>query len=423
MPGGWGFGGGGGAAAAETDPVAGPALTTHAALTTTAHGGVVASSDSRLTDTRTPTDSSVTNAKVNSAAAITYGKLALTNAIVNADIASAAAIAYSKLTLTGSIVDADVAAGAAIAKSKLAALAIANADVSSSAAIAYSKLALTGAIVNADISSSAAIALSKLATDPLARANHTGTQTASTVSDFDTQVATTALLKSLADAKGDVFAATADNTVARVAVGTNDQVLVADSTATPGVKWAARQGIRAPAHRSTYWYFPYPVASVIGVGAALSLNLLQYVPVFVDASWAIDRVGIWINSNVSTAVIRVGLYDNTHASGMAPGALIEEVGSIDCSTGSGGVQTVTPATGSRTLTPGIYWLGIVPQVVSANVQRVQPAYIGAYGQSSPTVTPAAWWADSGTISGSLPNPAVPIGSGHVATPGVQFRTV
>jgi len=47
-----------------------------------------------------------------------------------------------------------------------------------------------GTIVNADINSSAAIALSKLATDPLARANHTGTQTASTISDFDTQVRT-----------------------------------------------------------------------------------------------------------------------------------------------------------------------------------------------------------------------------------------
>jgi len=50
-----------------------------------------------------------------------------------------------------------------------------------------------GAIVNEDINSSAAIALSKLATDPLARANHTGTQTASTISDFDTQVRTNRL--------------------------------------------------------------------------------------------------------------------------------------------------------------------------------------------------------------------------------------
>jgi hypothetical protein len=50
-----------------------------------------------------------------------------------------------------------------------------------------------GAIVNADINATAAIALSKLAVDPLARTNHTGTQLASTISDFDTQVRTSRL--------------------------------------------------------------------------------------------------------------------------------------------------------------------------------------------------------------------------------------
>jgi hypothetical protein len=70
---------------------------------------------------------------------------------------------------------------------------IVNADINTSAQIAYSKLNLTNSIVNADINASAAIALSKLATDPLARANHTGTQTASTISDFDTQVRTSRL--------------------------------------------------------------------------------------------------------------------------------------------------------------------------------------------------------------------------------------
>jgi hypothetical protein len=81
--------------------------------------------------------------------------------------------------------------------------AIVNADVNASAGITYGKLSLNssitsadivdGTIVNGDINSSAAIALSKLATDPLARANHTGTQTASTISDFDTQVRTSRL--------------------------------------------------------------------------------------------------------------------------------------------------------------------------------------------------------------------------------------
>jgi hypothetical protein len=75
--------------------------------------------------------------------------------IVNDDISASAAIAYSKLNLSGSITSSDIT---------------------------------NGAITNEDINASAAIALSKLATDPLARANHSGTQTASTISDFDTQV-------------------------------------------------------------------------------------------------------------------------------------------------------------------------------------------------------------------------------------------
>ena len=70
---------------------------------------------------------------------------------------------------------------------------IVNADINTSAQVAYGKLNLNNSIVNADINASAGIALSKLATDPLARTNHTGTQIASTISDFDTQVRTSKL--------------------------------------------------------------------------------------------------------------------------------------------------------------------------------------------------------------------------------------
>lgn len=53
------------------------------------------------------------------------------------------------------------------------------------------------------------------------------------------------IASSLVDAKGDIIAATADNTPARVAIGTDGQVLVADSTQSAGVRWgtAAAGGV------------------------------------------------------------------------------------------------------------------------------------------------------------------------------------
>ena len=130
--------------------------------------------------------------------AVTSAKI-LDGTIVNADINSAAAIDKTKISGTAvTISDTGTITSAMIADGT-----IVNADINASAGIAYSKLSLggtitsadlvDGTIVNTDISGTANIALSKLATDPLARANHTGTQTASTISNFDTQVRTSRL--------------------------------------------------------------------------------------------------------------------------------------------------------------------------------------------------------------------------------------
>jgi len=119
-----------------------------------------------------------------------------TGAIVNADINASAAIDKTKISGTA----VTVGDTGTVTSTMIADGTIVNGDISATAAIAKTKLDLggtitsadlvDGTIVNSDINASAGIALSKLATDPLARANHTGTQLAATVSDFDTQVRT-----------------------------------------------------------------------------------------------------------------------------------------------------------------------------------------------------------------------------------------
>jgi hypothetical protein len=62
---------------------------------------------------------------------------------------------------------------------------------------------------------------------------------------IDTTVFTNAgaaIAKTIVDAKGDIIAATAADTVARLAVGANDTVLIADSSTATGLKWGTVAG-------------------------------------------------------------------------------------------------------------------------------------------------------------------------------------
>jgi hypothetical protein len=60
-----------------------------------------------------------------------------------------------------------------------------------------------------------------------------------------------AIQNAIVDAKGDLISATAADTPARIGVGTNGQVLTADSTTSTGLKWATPSGYTAlPAFRA-----------------------------------------------------------------------------------------------------------------------------------------------------------------------------
>lgn len=70
-----------------------------------------------------------------------------------------------------------------------------------------------------------------------------GIEAGADVTDATNVAAAGAVMKTLADAKGDLFAATASDTVTRLPIGaTNGHVLTVDSAETTGMKWTAPSG-------------------------------------------------------------------------------------------------------------------------------------------------------------------------------------
>jgi len=121
-----------------------------------------------------------------------------TGVIVNADVNASAAIAATKIAGTA-VTQADTGT---VTSTMIANGTIVDADVNASAAIAKTKLNLGGTITSADLVDGTIVATdiadgtitaAKLVSDPYARANHTGSQTASTISDFNTAVRTNRL--------------------------------------------------------------------------------------------------------------------------------------------------------------------------------------------------------------------------------------
>lgn len=107
------------------------------------------------------------------------------------DTAELADGAVTNGKLAADAVDGSKLADDAVGAEHIAAGAVGSSELADDA-VTSAKIA-DGAIMDGDINASAGIALSKLATDPLDRSNHTGTQLASTISDFDTQVRTNRL--------------------------------------------------------------------------------------------------------------------------------------------------------------------------------------------------------------------------------------
>jgi hypothetical protein len=226
----------------------------------------------------------------------------------------------------------------------------------------------------------------------LARANHTGSQTASTISDFNT----------VADA--------------RVVAGVTPK--------TVGVNWV-------PSNYVSGNYYGIGFATGITTTASSgngNLRLSQWV---VTDSITVTRLAMSFTvAGDANSVYRIGIFNHDAATGK-PSTLVLDAGTISTGTGNagtvatGGTPGIYELTVSQALTPGWYWVGAVIQGVSVtqptvSIQNGIP-FFGPLG-TSPIVSQPNHAAVTG-VTGALGNLSAGSVSfsGSTACPRITFK--
>jgi hypothetical protein len=226
------------------------------------------------------------------------------------------------------------------------------------------------------------------------------------------------------DAKGDLIAASAADTAAKVTVGADGTVLIADSAQTAGLKWSrvSMPGTSSfGAANRLVWRFRDSTTAIAfsGDGAVLLVPL----PLWIVED--IDTIGFFINvGGASGALVRCAIYDSLGTSGK-PGNLVVDAGTV-AATSTGWKEV---AFSHLLLPPDLYWIALAEQGAPATHVSVgggngittlmNNGSVGDY--AGPGV---GFTAATGAVTGAFPSTwSASLTAGPSTVPCVALKTV
>lgn len=216
------------------------------------------------------------------------------------------------------------------------------------------------------------------------------------------------------DAKGDLPVGTGADTAARLAVGAEAQSLLVDSAAATGVKWGAANSTWLRGYISGSYYGGGRTGLNGGV-ASWGLNQLIVMPFYCAATTTFDEMRIYLSA---TANYRLGIYEADGTGGI-PWTLLLDAGVI-AGVGAGD-KTLSI---SQSLTGGKwYWLAMVGDT-TVSIGTLVVGGVDRHSVTSPGTATAMTTFWRTFTYGALPNPIGSLNAiGGTTTPAIQLRAV
>ena len=200
-----------------------------------------------------------------------------------------------------------------------------------------------------------------------------------------------AIQNAIVDAKGDLIAATAADTPARLAVGTNGQILTADSTASTGLAWATpSNGSMTLISTTSLTGGSVVLSSIPQTYNDLYLVIRNFAPATDNA-----RLYLRFNGVTSAAYNGTGSYNATNGVGSGDNFIALSDGADNSATQSLGQMRITDYTNATTFKTILGYYLTMNATTSTNINN---QFTAGYHFNTAAITSITLYASTGNLS-------------------------